>query len=87
MNEEHITRLKALLTEWNPLGSRSSQIEDLDNYEIEAIDILSLIDKHNTVLQISKMINEVLSQAFKIYVDPARCSVIAEQIHLMLNGK
>lgn len=87
MNEEHIVKVQALLTEWNPLGNRSAQISDLNNYEIEAIDILFHIKKNNTVDQISKMISTVLNQAFGIHVDPVKCKIIAEQVQIMLKEK
>ena len=87
MNKEHIAKVKVLLTQWNPLGNNSAQISDLNNYEIEATDILWHIKKKNTVDQISKMIDSVLNQAFGIHVDPVKCKIIAEQIHIMLNKK
>ena len=87
MNKEHIAKVKVLLSEWNPLGNKSVQINDLNNYEIEATDILWHLKKKNTVSQISKMIDTVLNQAFGIHVDPVKCKIIAEQIHIMLNEK
>ncbi|SNZ00976.1 DUF1871 family protein [Flagellimonas pacifica] len=87
MNEEHIVKVQALLTEWNPLGSQSAQISDLNNYEIEATDILFHIKKNNTVDQISKMITTVLNQAFGIHVEPVKCKIIAEQVQIMLKEK
>jgi hypothetical protein len=87
MNKEHIAKVKVLLTEWNPLGNKSTQISDLNNYEIEATDILWHIKKKNTVDQISKMIDSVLNQAFGIHVNPVKCKIIAEQIHIMINEK
>lgn len=87
MNKEHITKVQVLLTEWNPLGKRSVQITDLNNYEIEATDILWHVKKTNTMEQISKITNTVLSQAFGIHVEPVKCKIIAEQIHSILNEK
>jgi len=87
MNEEHIVKVQALLTEWNPLGNRSAQISDLNNYEIEATDILFHIKKNNTAGQISKMISTDLNQAFGIHVDPVKCKIIAEQVQIMLKEK
>lgn len=57
-----------MLSEWNPLGDQSSQISDLENYEIEATEILFHNNKKNSVGQMSKMINTVLGQAFGIDV-------------------
>jgi hypothetical protein len=85
MNKEHLSKVQALLTEWNPLGNRSVQISDLNNYEIEATDILWHIKKNNTVDQISKITHTVFNQAFGIHVEPVKCKSIAEQIHAMLN--
>ena len=45
MDEKLIEKIKLILTDWNPLGEQASQIPDLENYEIEAIDILFYIDK------------------------------------------
>jgi hypothetical protein len=45
MNEEHIRKVKKLLTEWNPLGDQANQILDLNNYDTEATDILFHVGK------------------------------------------
>lgn len=85
MNKDHIAKVQVLLTEWNPLGKRSIQIIDLNNYETEAVDILFHIKKNNTIEQISKMVDSVLGQAFNIQVEQAKCILIAEQIKMMIN--
>ena len=87
MNKEHLAKVQTLLTEWNPLGERYRQISDLNNYEIEAIDILWRAKKTNTVDQINKLTNTVLSQAFGIHVEPIKCKAVAEKIHSILNEK
>ena len=40
MEDEIINKVKHVLNEWNPLGENANKIEDLKEYEIEAIDIL-----------------------------------------------
>jgi hypothetical protein len=87
MNKIHIERLKHILSEWNPLGEQASQISDLENYEIEATDILFHINKKNSAEQISKMIKTVLGQAFGIEVDNEKSLVVANKIHAMINEK
>jgi len=87
MKEEHITKVQALLSEWNPLGKQVTQLSDLNNYEAEAIDILFYIEKNNTVKQIGEITNAVLNDAFDIDVDPLECQKVAKEIHLMLNKK
>ncbi|MBJ7879597.1 hypothetical protein [Gelidibacter salicanalis] len=79
MNKEHLAKVQALLTEWNPLGERSSQISDLNNYEIEATDILWHVKKTNTVDQINKMTNTVLSPAFGIHVDQLNVKLLPKR--------
>ncbi|QXP60859.1 DUF1871 family protein [Olleya sp. HaHaR_3_96] len=87
MNKEHINKVKVLLTEWNPLGKQSVKITDLNNYDTEATDILRHVKKTNTVEQINKIINTVMSQAFGIHLEPFKSKIIAEQIHSILNEK
>ncbi|GAA3624193.1 DUF1871 family protein [Flavivirga jejuensis] len=87
MNKRHIEKLKDMLSEWNPLGEQANQISDLDNYDIEATDILFHIDKKNSVEQISKMVRSVLEQAFDIDVETKKSLEIANKIYLMLNKK
>ena len=87
MNKEHISKVQDLLTEWNPLGKTSTLLIDLNNYEIEAVDILFHLKNNNTVEQISKIIYNVLNQAFDIQADQVKCKIIAEQIQRMINKK
>jgi len=87
MNEKHIERLKHILTKWNPLGDQASQFDDLENYETEATDILFHVKKRYSVEQISKMIKEVLSQAFGINVNNEKSLTVAKEVHSMINEK
>jgi hypothetical protein len=40
VDEVQISKVAAVLAEWNPLGSRADTVSDLDGYRIEAIDII-----------------------------------------------
>jgi hypothetical protein len=40
VDEAQISKVAAVLAEWNPLGSKADTISDLDGYRIEAIDII-----------------------------------------------
>ena len=44
MKDELISSISNILTEWNPLGEKSSTITDLEGYKYEAMDILSSIE-------------------------------------------
>ena len=87
MDEQHIEKVKLLLTEWNPLGQRASQIVDLENYETEAIDILFYINKKSSTNYINKIMVDVLSQAFGLDLKLAITIKYAERIREIINIK
>ncbi len=87
MNEEHIEKVKQLLTEWNPLGERANQIADLENYETEAIDILFYIDKKSSIERVSKITDQVMSEAFGLYLDLNESRIYAEKIKNIINDR
>ena len=60
MNEEHIRKVKELLITWNPLGDQATQINDLDDYETEAIDILFHLGKKDSVDKIMNLTITIL---------------------------
>jgi hypothetical protein len=78
IEEELIKKVMVILTDWNPLGSRASTISDLDNYRIEAIDILCHFDlnKTNTTL----IVREVINQAFDLSLSKAECASVGRKI-------
>ncbi len=80
MNEEHINKVKQVLTEWNPLGERAKLIPDLENYEIEATDILFFIDENSSIERINKLLTQVLNEAFNLNLDLKESRKYAERI-------
>lgn len=87
MNEDHINKVKQILTDWNPLGEKASQIEDLENYEIEAIDILFYIDKKTSTDRINRIMTQVLSEAFGVYVELGESIKYAKKIRTIINDQ
>jgi hypothetical protein len=87
MDEEQIEKVKQLLTDWNPLGERAQQIKDLENYEIEAIDILFYLDKKTSVNQINKIMTQVISEAYDLEIDLDVSRKYAERIRQILINK
>lgn len=85
MNEELIEKVKQILTEWNPLGDQASEVEDLNNYETEAIDILFYLNKKSSVEKINKVMVEVVSEAFGLFDDFEDTLQYAEKIKKALN--
>jgi hypothetical protein len=93
MEVEIINKVKRVLNDWNPLGENASNIEDLNEYEIEAIDILFYIDLEITSKrpvevkkQIQKFVKEILTEAFNIDLTNEECKVPAEKIYQILYG-
>nr|NIO39637.1 hypothetical protein [Burkholderiales bacterium] len=39
--DEIAVEISRILTDWNPLGNAAAAIQDLNNYETEAFDILA----------------------------------------------
>jgi hypothetical protein len=42
--DEKIIAISEILTAWNPLGELAAAMKDLDNYQTEAVDIMSVIN-------------------------------------------
>ena len=87
MNEDHINKIKQILTDWNPLGEKASQIEDLENYETEAIDILFYIDRKTSTDRINRIMTQVLSEAFGVYVELGESKKYAKKIRTIINNQ
>jgi hypothetical protein len=91
MEDEIIKKVKHVLNEWNPLGENASKIEELNEYETEAIDILFYIDLEVTSKrpvevkkQIQKYVKEILMEAFNIDLTNEECREPAEKIYQIL---
>ncbi len=85
MDDELIEKVKLILTEWNPLGDQASVVEDLDNYETEAIDILFYLNKKSSVEKINKVMVTVVSEAFGLLDDFEDSLQYAAKIKKALN--
>jgi hypothetical protein len=78
MNEEHIRLLKEKLIELNPLGEKAKLISDLNDYETEAIDILSEIEKRDSRKRVQKIVRTMLEEAFNFDLKEEDCIEITE---------
>ena len=91
MEDETINKVKHVLNDWNPLGENACKVEDLNEYETEAIDILFYIDLEITFerpvevkKQIQKYVNEILTEAFNIDLTNEECRLPAKKIYQIL---
>jgi hypothetical protein len=85
ISENQIEKVKQLLTEWNPLGERSVEISDLNNYQTEAVDILFLLNKKSSVAYINKLMVKVLPEAFNLEIDLNESYTYAEKLREIIN--
>jgi hypothetical protein len=91
MEQETINKVKQVLNDWNPLGKNASKIEDLNEYETEAVDILFYIDLEVTTKrpadakkQIQRLIKNIIEEAFNVDLIFEDCRIPAEKIYLIL---
>ena len=71
-----------LLTTWNPLGDRAATVQDLNNYETEAWDILWVMDLYG--YSPKKAVSEVLEEAFLIILDKKELEHYSKRIKVVL---
>ncbi|MFQ6005634.1 MAG: hypothetical protein ACE5OQ_09030 [Woeseia sp.] len=65
--DEKIIEISKILTAWNPLGDGAAAVTDLNNYQTEAIDIMSAMELFG--YSAKKAVSEVLQEAFLIDLD------------------
>lgn len=94
MNEQKIEHIKAILMSWNPLGNAAHKTPDLNNYETEVDDIIFNLnidydfpEKSVSKKQLSKIVKEVLNEAFNLYLTSSECDTYSEKILKILNEK
>jgi hypothetical protein len=74
LDEVQISKVAAILAEWNPLGFRADSVSDLDGYRIEAIDIIMALGVWRFVAP-EKTVSDILNQAFGLSLKPLDCVV------------
>lgn len=86
MDEVQISKVAAVLAEWNPLGSRADSISDLDGYRIEAIDIMMALRIWGSSVAPEETVSGILNQAFDLSLKPIDCVAPARKIQLILGS-
>ncbi len=86
MDELQISKVAAVLADWNPLGSRADTVSDLDGYRIEAIDIIMALGVFRKFVAPEKTVSDILNQAFDLSLKPIDCVVPARKIQLILGS-
>ncbi len=81
---EKIIKISKILTTWNPLGESAAAIKDLDNYQAEAIDILSVMELYG--YSPKKATSEILQEAFLIVLEKAELDYYSSEIKAVLEN-
>ncbi|MDH3690850.1 MAG: hypothetical protein OEU36_15490 [Gammaproteobacteria bacterium] len=81
--DDKVLEVCKILTEWNPLGARADTVKDLNDYEIEARDILWAMDLHGDTVK--KAVATVLEQAFNIELDDFELERYGKRIAALLD--
>ena len=91
MNLEHVKKVQKILTDWNPLGEHAMQITDLNNYEIEATDIvfhcnleISPIKTKDPRKRVQVIVKNVLEGAFDLNLSDEECEKPVKDIFRIL---
>lgn len=80
--DERISEISRILTAWNPLGQRAAAVKDLNNYQTEAIDILSVVELHG--YSPKRAVSAVLQQAFLIDLEKTELDHFSRKIKAVL---
>ncbi|MBI2988260.1 MAG: hypothetical protein HYY45_15950 [Deltaproteobacteria bacterium] len=86
MDEAQISKVAAVLADWNPLGSRADSVSDLDGYRIEAIDIMMALRIWGRSVALENTVSDILNQAFDLSLKPSDCVAPARKIQLILES-
>ena len=65
--DKKVIEIRKILTAWNPLGAGAAAVNDLNNYETEAWDILWMMELYG--YSPKKSVSGVLEEAFLIDLD------------------
>lgn len=87
MDETQIARVAAVLAEWNPLGSKASDVTDLDGYRTEAIDMIMVLGLRGGSVAPEETVTAVLNQAFGLALKPNDCVAHATQIQAIVKNE
>jgi len=80
--DEKIIEISEILTAWNPLGERAATVKDLDNYQTEAVDIMSVITLYG--YSPKKAVSEIIRDAFLIDLEKTELDQYSSKIKSVL---
>ena len=87
MEDYEVSEVAKILSDWNPLGDEAANVQDLDGYQIESINILFQFKMSNRKTGVEKVVMQVLNEAFEIELTKNECSDVATRIFRFLSKK
>jgi len=79
-SEADILNTMQVLSQWNPLGERAADVDDLDGYRTEAQDILFHVRIGLSGKSPAELVQSVLNSAFDLSLTLDECREPARQI-------
>lgn len=73
-------KVKEVLSRWNPLGQEAAFVEDLNDYDTEALDILSMLSMRGKNASRANIIRDILNDAFGLCLTAEACNAAAVEI-------
>ena len=83
--DEKVIEIGKMLAAWKPLGDVEAAVIGLNDYEAEAIDILSVMGLYG--YSAKKAISEILQEAFLIDLDKTQLDHYGSKIEAVLAKK
>jgi len=80
--DEKVIEISKILTEWNPLGDAAAAVNDLNYYQTEANDIMSVMELYG--YSPKKAVSEVLQEAFLIDLEEKELEHYSNRITVVL---
>ncbi len=87
MEDYEISEVAKILNDWNPLGDYAANVQNLDGYKTESIDILFHINTSNGKASVENVVMQVLNEAFDIELTKNECTDAAGKIFQILSKK
>ena len=79
---QKIIEISKILTAWNPLGELAAAMKDLDNYQTEDVDIMSVINLY--AYSPKKSVSEIIREAFLIDLEKTELDHFSSKIKAVL---
>ncbi|MFO7568557.1 MAG: hypothetical protein R6W75_02075 [Smithellaceae bacterium] len=86
MNENQIKAVSNVLAQWKPLGEKANSISELDNYRVEATDIIFALEMQRKSIKPEFIVMEVINQAFNLDLTMQSCVAPAQEIVAILKS-